>query len=51
MSDLYVIKKYVVAESAEDAIKKEKKYPVSDVWLDEDWKIEKIKNTDIGFKN
>lgn len=26
-----------MAESAEDAIKKEKRHPVHDVWLDDDW--------------
>lgn len=37
MEKLYVIRKYVMAENAEQALKKEKKHPVHDVWLDDDW--------------
>lgn len=37
MDKLYVVRKYVMAESAEQAIKKEVKHPVHDVWLDDDW--------------
>lgn len=35
---LFVIKKYVMALSARDALRKESKIPVDDVWIDEDWK-------------
>lgn len=39
MSDkLFIIRKYVWAKSAADAIKKEVKYSVEDVWIDEEWK-------------
>jgi hypothetical protein len=34
-SVVYIIRKYVLASSATDAIKKEKNQPVHDVWLDE----------------
>lgn len=34
----YIIRKYVMASSAIEAIKLEAKAPVSDVWLDDDWK-------------
>lgn len=33
----YIIKKYVMATSAMDAIRKENKHRVDDVWLDEEW--------------
>lgn len=35
---LFVIKKYVMASSAIEAIKKEGKIMADDVWIDEDWK-------------
>lgn len=37
MEKLFVIKKYVMAKSAHDAIKKDKKTQVDDVWVHEDW--------------
>lgn len=37
-SKLYVIRKYIKASSAADAIRKERKTPVDEIWLDEDWK-------------
>lgn len=36
----YVIRKYIFTESAEKAIKADKKTAVDDVWIDEDWKKE-----------
>lgn len=35
---LYLIKKYVMAKSAEEALKKEPKIKPDDVWVDEEWK-------------
>lgn len=35
---LFVIKKYVRALSAADAIRKEKKIAVDDCWVDDDWR-------------
>lgn len=35
---LFVIKKYVWAKSAHDALRLEKKTPADDVWIDEEWK-------------
>lgn len=35
---LFIIKKYVRAKSASEAIRKEKKIAVDDVWVDEDWR-------------
>lgn len=35
MKKIYIIQKLVVAESLEDAIKKESKFKVSTAWLDD----------------
>lgn len=35
---MFVIKKYVMAKDAMDAIRKEKKTPVSDIWIDDEWR-------------
>lgn len=35
---LFIVKKYVWAKSAHDAIKKESKQAPDDVWIDEEWK-------------
>lgn len=35
---LYIIRKYILASSAKDAISKDKNKDVDDVWVDEDWK-------------
>jgi hypothetical protein len=52
MKKLFVVRKYIMAESASDAIRKESKQKVDDVWVDEEWKKvhteEDTKN--IGFK-
>lgn len=40
----YVIKKYVRAYSAKDALRKEKDVEVDDCWLDEKWHDEDIIN-------
>lgn len=34
----FIVKKYIMANSAMEAIKKEKKHSPDDVWVDEDWK-------------
>lgn len=48
---LFVIRKYVYAKSAIDAIRKEKKVIVDDIWLDEEWKKNnQISNPIEGFK-
>lgn len=53
MNKLYVIRKYVLAKSASQAIKLEKLKCVDDCWLDEDWKKENNNKLDssIGFLN
>lgn len=49
---LFVVKKYVMASSAKEAIRKERTQFADDVWIDEDWKKGEAKAlTDaIGFK-
>lgn len=37
MKKLFVVKKYVMADDAAQAIRLEKRSRVYDVWLDEDW--------------
>ena len=37
MEKLYVVKKYVMANSAKAAILKERKTSVDSVWIDEEW--------------
>lgn len=34
---LYVVRKYIMATSAKQAILKDKNAPVDDVWVDTDW--------------
>lgn len=46
---LFVIKKYVMATSAKDAIRKERSAQIDDVWIDENWK-EKHLNEAMGFR-
>lgn len=43
----YIIRKFVLAQSAEDAIRKEKKTPVHDVWFDIEYEDNKEL---VGFK-
>lgn len=38
MKNIFIIRKYVIANSVSDALKKEKQTPVADVWLDEQCK-------------
>ncbi len=35
---LFVIRKYIWAQSAQQAIKKDIRHPVDDVWVDDEWK-------------
>lgn len=45
---MFIVRKYIKATSAADAIKKEKNTPVHDVWVDEDWKKNHLADA-IGF--
>lgn len=46
----YVIRKYVMASSAQEAIRMDKRTPVDDCWVDEKW-LDKFdsKLFDVGF--
>ncbi len=47
---LYVVRKYIWAESADEAIKKDKRTPVDDVWVDDEWKKNSNQPKDaVGF--
>lgn len=35
---LFLVRKFIMASSAKDAIRKDKDTPVDEVWVDEDWK-------------
>jgi len=35
---MFVVKKYIMAKSATEALKKERKTPADDCWVDEDWR-------------
>lgn len=35
---MFVIKKYIMAPNAREAIKREKKTEVDDLWVDEEWR-------------
>lgn len=53
MDKLFVIKKYVMAPSAMEALRREKKIVADDCWIDEDWKKENMSKPgggDMGFK-
>lgn len=56
MKKVYVIKKYVVAKNAEEAIRKERKQKVDDCWTDEkslnNWieSLNKKEEPEMGFK-
>lgn len=44
----YIVRKYIIANSIQDAIKKECQAPVEDVWVDDNW--QSIEGNEIGFK-
>jgi hypothetical protein len=48
---LFVVRKYIMASSAIQAIRKDKTSPVDDVWVDEDFKKDNLKKTIEGFKD
>lgn len=57
MRKVYVIRKYVIAESAEEAIKKSKRAPIDDCWADDSStqevlkkEIQRLNNKGVGFK-
>lgn len=49
---MFVVRKYIMAESAKQAIKLDKTSEVDDVWIDTDWQRNNMcNNSEIGFKN
>lgn len=46
---LYIVRKYIFAKNAKDAIKKDKITPVDDVWVDDDFKKSQPGASAIGF--
>lgn len=49
---LFVIRKFIKASSALDAIKKDRSHPVNDVWIEDEWKKGGYENlaSAIGFE-
>lgn len=45
---MFVVRKYIKATSAAQAIRKDKTTPVHDVWVDDDWKKQSLTDA-IGF--
>jgi hypothetical protein len=47
----YIVRKYIMAKTAQEALKKERRYRPDDVWVDEEWKREQSNNLEsaIGF--
>jgi len=48
--DRYIVRKYILANSAQEAIDKDKKTKVHDVWIDDDYKKNNELESCIGFK-
>ena len=56
-NNLYTIRKFILATTAQEALKIEKKYPAQECWLDEAWSKdhelalnpERILNPKLGF--
>ena len=47
---LFVVRKYIEALSLKEAISKERTTPVSEIWIDDDWKkAQGSKTSAIGF--
>lgn len=47
----FIVRKYILASSAAEAIKKDKNSPVDDVWIDEDWKKQQpLPPQSMGFR-
>lgn len=50
INKLFVVRIYIYALSAAEAIKKAKKYPVDEVYVDPDWlKENTVKQVQVGF--
>lgn len=47
---MYVVRKYIKAVDVKQALRLEPKTPVHDLWIDADWKEEKLADA-IGFED
>jgi len=47
----FIVRKFIMATSAVEAIKKDKKHAVDDVFVDTDWMVEYDKKDTMGFEN
>jgi hypothetical protein len=47
---MYIVKKYIKAISASQAIRKDRNTPVHDVWVDDEWSKKELAGA-IGFDN
>lgn len=45
----YIVRKYIHAKNAKEAIKKDKDCPVHDCWVDDEWKKLNDDKGDYGF--
>ena len=46
----FILRKYVMASNAREALRKDKTSEVDDVWVDDDWKkLHDQANKDVGF--
>lgn len=48
MKKLFIVKKYIYAENAKEAITEDKTHEVDDVFVDKDWQIENMCKS-VGF--
>ena len=48
---MFVVKKYIMASSAKEALRKERKVAADDCWVDDDWRKNNTDNlaSAIGF--
>ena len=48
----YVVRKYIMAKSAQEAIRKDRTHKPDDVWIDDEWKKENPNKLEscIGFQ-
>jgi len=47
----FIVRKFIMASSASDAIKKDKKCSVDEVFIDSEWLLEHDKKDSMGFEN
>lgn len=49
---LFVVRKYIMAKTAAEALRKERKTPADECWVDEDWKKNQVSSLAdaVGFQ-